>query len=118
MASVLINGTKIPYAYEKLTAITASTGLTAANIKQSVSTLAPYDKTRYADEVLITIEAGSIRATFDGTTPTVTASGGVGHIFNDGDSFTIQGYEGISKFRCINAVAANGAEVRVTYWRI
>lgn len=118
MAVTYINGAKIPYAYEKITATTASVGFTDSNIKQSVSTNAPFGVERVANEVLVTVETAAIRATFDGTTPTVTAGTGAGHLFDVGATFVITGYEAISKFRCINAVASSGAVVRATFWRL
>lgn len=120
MAATFVNGSKTPYAHEKITGMTSSTGLTAANYKQNLnaSVNAPYDKNRYADEVFISVETADIRATFDGTTPTVTAGTALGHLFSAGSTITLVGMDAISKFRAINAVDANGASLRVTYWRL
>lgn len=118
MSATYINGTKVAYAYEKLTSITASTALTAATYLQSVSANDVFSRTRTPHEAYITVEDADVRVTFDGTTPTVSAGTGAGHLYGHGDTITIQGFENIVKFRAINAVASNGAVLRVTYFRL
>lgn len=117
MASTFVNGNKVAYAYEKITAMVASTGLTAANLSQRPTVNAPADPVRHVDEAYITIEDADVRCTFDGTVPTVSAGTGAGHLFGHGDTITLSGHEAISKFRCINAVAANGAVLRASFFR-
>lgn len=93
--------------YEKLSTITTATGFT--------TTKSLY-KGRIAQAVLITVEEAAIRFTMDGTTPVVTGAGEVGHLMNAGDSFVINGHESVRNFKCINAVAANEAEVFCSFY--
>lgn len=94
-------------AYEKLSTITAAKGFTATKLLY---------KGRIAQAVLITVEEAAIRFTIDGTTPVVTGTSEAGHLMNAGDSFIITGHESIRNFLCINAVAANGAEVFCSFY--
>src|SRR5687767_1523443 len=116
--ATFINGNKTPYAHEKISTLTSSTGLTAANLTETVSTNPPFDRTRPADEVLISVETASIRWTCDGTVPTVTADTGIGHLATAGEKLLITGYTAIKNFRAINAVAASGAAIQATYFRL
>lgn len=116
MASNFVNGNKPAFAYEKLETMAASTPLTATVYKQAKTTQAPFDRSIMADEAYITIETADVRCTFDGTVPTVSAGTGAGHLFGHGDTITLSGFENIQKFRCINAVAANGAVLRASYF--
>lgn len=116
MPTNFVNGNKPAFAYEKLDTLTSSTPLTATVYKQAKTTVAPFDRSTMADEAFISIETADVRVTFDGTTPTVTAGTGAGHIFGPGDTITVTGYENITKLRMINAVAASGAAARVTYF--
>lgn len=95
-------------AYEKLSAITSSTGFTS-----TYTSHATYGAPRAA---LITIETAAIRFCIDGTTATVTSGTGACHLMNAGDSYVIRGTGNISRFRAINAAAGNGAEIHVTYF--
>lgn len=61
---------------------------------------------------LITVETASINFTLDGTTPTATAGTNYGHTVSAGQNFTITGWNNIRNFKCINAVASNGAIVK------
>jgi hypothetical protein len=117
MPSVTVNGALIARAHEVLSGatLTASVGLTASNYDSAVTTNDPFSRIRRAEEVLITIESADVRWTCDGTTPTVTAGTGVGHIAGDGDAILLSGYEQITKFRVINAVASNGARLQATF---
>lgn len=60
---------------------------------------------------LITVKSFPINFTLSGVTPTVTAGTNHGHQMDAGQSYVIRGYSNIRKFRCINAVASNGAIV-------
>lgn len=93
--------------YESIGTMTASTGFTAAKI---VSSTGQPCKAAY-----ITVETADVRITFDGTTPTTTATSAVGHLITYGSNFMVKGWENIAAFRCINAVAASGAVLKVTY---
>uniref|UniRef100_A0A6M3J656 Uncharacterized protein n=1 Tax=viral metagenome TaxID=1070528 RepID=A0A6M3J656_9ZZZZ len=64
---------------------------------------------------VITVETAGINFCVDGTTPTVTSGTYQGHLLNVGDALTLNDIAEIRKFRCINAVASNGAVVKVTY---
>jgi hypothetical protein len=108
---------RVAYAHEKITDLSASVGGTSTTYNVSQSTQAPYDKTRRPEMAYITVETAAIRATFDGTVPTVTAGTALGHLFSAGDTIVIEGYENISKVRAINAVAASGAALRISYFR-
>lgn len=58
---------------------------------------------------LITVTTAALNFTMDGTTPTVTAGTDHGHTIDAGQSYVIRGYAAIRNFKCINAVATNGA---------
>ena len=117
MPSTFVNGNKVAYAYETIGTMTAATGLTAANLTQVPTTIGQFDAQRKCDEVYISVEDADVRVTFDGTTPTVSAGTAAGHLYGHGDTLVISGFEAISKFRCINAVAANGAKIRASFFR-
>lgn len=106
----------VPYATQRITLLTSATPLTAATYNEAVSTNAPYDTIRRPEMATITVEIGEIRCTLDGTTPTTTAAGGTGHLFSIGDVITLKGYQEIAQFQAINAVAASGATIQVTYY--
>jgi hypothetical protein len=109
MSLTLINGPNLAYAHEKITTLTASTGLTAATY-DVLGALHP-------EEALITVETGAIRYTYDGTTPTTSLTSAVGHVCQANDSIQLLGYQNITRFRAINETAGSGAELRVTYSR-
>ena len=123
MPSFTVNGSLIARDHEVISTLTSSTGLTSTKYLKEVTTNSNPDPVgpatsvmRRAVEVLITVEVDDIRWTTDGTTPTTTATTGVGHHAVNGDNITIQGYENITKFRAINETASNGAGLRVTYF--
>lgn len=118
MPVVQINGPLIARGQEVLegSTLTLVVGLTAAKHTTAVTTNDPYSLRRLAKEVLITVESADVRWTCDGSTPTVTAGTGVGHLASAGDAILLTGFENIAKFRLINAVASNGARVNVTYF--
>ena len=63
---------------------------------------------------LITVETAAIKFTTDGTLPTATSGTNYGHQMDAGQSYVIRGYKNIRKFKCINAVASNGAILKYT----
>lgn len=118
MATTHVNGPRLAYASERLGTLTSSTGLTAANYKQAVTTTsAAVDLQRLAEEALITVETADIRYTTDGTTPTTTATTAIGHLASAGTVISLVGYQNIKNFRAINAVASSGAAVYATFLR-
>ena len=58
---------------------------------------------------LITVKTAAIQFTLSGVTPTVIAGTNHGHQMDADQSYVIRGYHNIRKFKCINAVNANGA---------
>lgn len=58
---------------------------------------------------LITVKTAAIQFTLSGVTPTVIGGTCHGHQMDAGQSYVIRGYSNIRKFKCINAVASNGA---------
>jgi hypothetical protein len=64
---------------------------------------------------VISVETAAVNFTVDGTTPTVTSGTYQGHLLNPNDVLTLNDIAEIRQFRCINAVASNGAVVKVTY---
>ena len=70
---------------------------------------------RPVKRAVLTVETAAINFTVDGTTPTVTSGTHQGHLLDTGDVLTLNDIAEIVKFRCINAVASNGAVVKVTY---
>lgn len=116
MPNVSVNGALRARAHEKITATTSSVGFTASNYVLDQTTNDPFSGRRHAVEALITVETADIRWTCDGTTPTVTAGTALGHIASDGDAILISGHDNIKAFRAINAVASNGATLRVTFY--
>lgn len=121
MASTFVNGPRLAYDHEKISTLTSSTGLTATKYAVGNTFAAgetnTFDKVRRAEEVFISVETADIRYTIDGTTPTVTAGTGIGHLATSGSTITIVGFEAISKFRAINAVASSGSAIQATYFR-
>lgn len=67
------------------------------------------DKTLRAKRVLISVETSTIRATWDGSTPTT----GFGHKLGNGDVFILEGYANIANFKFIETVGTT-AFVEVT----
>ena len=116
MASVQVNGTLRARDHESITTLTSSTGLTSTKYVKESTANDPFSRIRHAVEVVITVEVADIRWTIDGTVPTVSAGTGLGHIASLGDDITITGHDNIKNFRAINAVAANGAALRITYF--
>ena len=60
---------------------------------------------------LISVKTAAIQFTLSGVTPTVIGGTNHGHQMDAGQSYVIRGYSNIRKFKCINAVNANGAIV-------
>jgi hypothetical protein len=124
MSLTLVNGSNQAYAHEKITNLSASTALTAATYDATQGTQIgspdsgagnSYRPPAHPEEALITVETGAIRYTYNGTTPTTSASTAIGHICQANDSIQLLGYQNIVRFRAINETAGSGAELRVTY---
>lgn len=73
------------------------------------------EKRRQVKRAVMTVETAAINFTTDGTTPTITSGTHQGHLLNVGDVLTLNDISEIVNFRCINAVASNGAVLKVTY---
>lgn len=71
---------------------------------------------RQCSKAIITCEIASVNFTVDGSTPTVTTGTHEGHLLNAGDVLTLGSIDEIKKFKCINAVASNGAVLKATYY--
>ena len=97
--------------YEKIGTTTTAIGFTTAKI--ALTAADPYKEAKTA---LITVETASVRITMDGTTPTVTAGTGAGHLVDVGQSYVVRGIDAVRNFRCINAVASSGAVVHCSYF--
>lgn len=65
---------------------------------------------------LISVETNPIRFTLDGTTPTVTAGTGAGHLLAAGGEYEIKGAGNVKNFKCINAVAGSVGVVKCTFF--
>jgi len=96
--------------HEKLTTATA-VGFTAAKILPTTGSFTGVN----ARSVLISVETADIRFTIDGTTPVVTGATQAGHLLTKGSSWEVSGESDIINFKCINAVASNGAVLHCTY---
>ena len=92
--------------YEKL-APTVSTGITSSKLRNSVGIAAV--------AAFITTETASINYTLDGTTPTNDAAD-AGHEMKADEQIIISGIEDLTKFRCIEKSAGNGAKVKVSVY--
>jgi hypothetical protein len=114
MAVIFSNGVLKARKHEKVSTLTSSTGFTSTNYDVTGASGSNF-KVIYAEEAVVTVETGDIRWTIDSTTPTVTSGTALGHLASAGDVLTISGYENIKAFRAINAVADNGANLRVTF---
>lgn len=97
--------------YESLTTATV-VGFTSGKI---LPTSGPFENKK-ARAVIISVEVADIRFTLEGTTPTVTAGTGAGHILANGSSYVIAGEANVTNFRCINAVAGSGALAKCTFF--
>jgi hypothetical protein len=76
-----------------------------------IQDLIPLITTVQPKAALITVKTAAIQFTLSGVTPTVIAGTNHGHQMDAGQSYVIRGYNNIRKFKCINAVASNGAIV-------
>ncbi len=98
--------------FETIGTTTSSIGFTAATILPTTGDFIGIQ----ARAALISVETADIRFTIDGTTPTITAGTGAGHLLSSGASFIIYGEKNVANFLCINAVASSGAKVKCTYF--
>lgn len=119
MATTFVNGPEIAYNHEKITDTSSAVGATATLIEPMVTAQGTerFAPSRPATAIMVSVETAAIRYTVDGTTPTVTAGTGLGHLGEVGDVITISGFQNIKNFRAINAVAASGATLRITFFR-
>jgi hypothetical protein len=76
-----------------------------------IQDLIPLITTVQPKAALITVKTAAIQFTLSGVTPTAIAGTNHGHQMDAGQSYVIRGYNNIRKFKCINAVASNGAIV-------
>jgi hypothetical protein len=97
--------------FETLTTLTTAKGFTSAKILPTTGNFVG----KHARVVIISCEVADIRFTFDGTTPTTTALGPVGHLLASGASYEIRGEQNVANFKCINEVNANGAILQCTF---
>lgn len=106
-----ISGFLTPYAHEKITVSTAVKQFTAAKIEPTSSVAER--ELGHARLILVTVEAQTIRYTFDGTTPTV---GDIGHLAEDKVPLSFANLQAMRNFK---AVRENGADatLQVTYLR-
>ena len=102
---LLVNSVVGTFQAETLTG-TVSTGTVAI-----IQDLIPLITSVQPKAALITVKTAAIQFTLSGVTPTVTGGTNHGHQMDAGQSYVIRGYSNIRKFRCINAVASNGAIV-------
>jgi hypothetical protein len=97
--------------FETIGTTTDAIGFTSAKIAPTTGNHAG----KVAKAAIISVETADIRFTLDGTTPTVTAGTGAGHLLAADASYEVVGEKNVSNFRCINAVASSGAKVKCTY---
>lgn len=102
---LLVNSVVGTFQAETLTG-TVSTGTVAI-----IQDLIPLITSVQPKAALITVKTAAIQFTLSGVTPTVTGGTNHGHQMDAGQSYVIRGYNNIRKFKCINAVNANGAIV-------
>lgn len=121
MATYTVNAPLQAYAQETVGTLTSAIGGTASTYNVARSAQAGgsdhFDRIRRPEQAFITIETAAIRWTVNGTTPTTTATTGVGHLAAAGDTIVISGYQNIANFLAINAVNASGAALRISYFR-
>lgn len=97
------------------------TGASTATGTVSLDDLALYEVVdhladiRQCTRAVLTCEIASVNFTIDGTTPTITTGTYQGHLLNAGDVLTLNSIDEIKNFKCINAVASNGAVLKATY---
>lgn len=98
--------------FETLSDTTSAIGFTAAMIAPTTGNHAG----KKAKAALVSVETADVRFTIDGTTPTVTAGTGAGHIIPSDGEYEIKGSANVANFKCINAVASSGAKVKCTFF--
>ena len=102
--STLASASGISRTYETLITATVK-GISAVNL--TVNNVR-------ASAAFASVETADVRCTFNGTTPTTTAGGSVGHLFLSGTFINILENSDVKGFKCINAVDGSGAVVKVT----
>jgi len=114
----------IPRASERVDTFTTAKGLTAGTYIKDPDATDPGISRKFPVRAIITVEdvdhtvaaPMGIRYTVDGTTPTTTATTGIGHLAVNGDVIELESYEAIANFKAINNVASNGVFIQVTYY--
>lgn len=100
------------YAFEQITDLSSSVGLTEANYSPTSRAQAGR-----AQRVLITnggvVGTDFFRYRLDGTAPTSS----VGHTLLAGDSLLLESYDNIEDFRAIDGAATTGSTIEATYFR-
>lgn len=95
----------IGYSFEQLNVTTSVQVLTPSKYAES----SPFGG---ASSAYLSIESGSIRYTYDGTTPSAT----VGHLLHDGSSIVLSGQNQMAHFKCYQS-GGSGSVISITYER-
>lgn len=90
--------------------LTGGTSTGTVDIAQDFITLNKVHQ--HPKALLVSVETAGINATISGTTPTATAGTNHGITLSAGQSRVIRGVQNIRNFKCINAVASNGAKLK------
>ena len=98
--------------FETIADTSTAIGFTAAKIAPTTGNHVG----KKAKAALISVETADVRFTLDGTTPTITAGTGAGHLLPSGGEYEIKGTANVANFKVINAVDASGAVVKCTYF--
>ena len=107
---IFVNGITGAFQAETLTGA-PSTGTVA--ILQDFLPILSYSPPKAA---LITVETDAIKFSLSGILPTATSGANYIHHMDAGQSYVIRGYHNIKKFKCINAVASNGAIIKYSLY--
>ena len=97
---------------ETISSITTAKGFTSSLLSPTTGNFAG----KRAKFAIISVETADIRFTFDGTTPTTTATTAVGHLATTGTYMEIRGEANLANFKCINAVGSSGSVVKATFF--
>lgn len=93
--------------------LTGGTSTGTVAIAQDFIPIISHAKPRAA---LVTVEIAPIKFAMSGTNPTATSGTNFIHQMDSGQSYVVRGYNNIRKFKCINAVASNGAIVKYSLY--
>lgn len=106
-----VGGFLTPYAFETITVSTVPIGFTASKIAPTASQL--QRDLGKARAILVSVEAQTIRYTFDGTTPVAATTG---HQAFDKDGLTFNNLQSMLNFRAVRDAGVD-AKLQVTYLR-